>query len=516
MRQATPSGLFQLYPLVPVALCLVLGIAVGGGVSSGEGLYALVASASASLVLCLLFGRHPRLQTCSILLTSFLAGCALIALAERGYRTSLPGGKVTYEAVVASEPVERAKTIRFDMIITSGPLCGRTVRASLLKDTTDRRYQRIGVNSGIRVCSVLKLPENFKASNFNYVTYLKTQGVSAQTFVRPSDWHERRVSLRGLSVVQRSRLAFLSYRHRLVGRFREWDSDGQGMAVAAAMTLGHKADLSAETRDAYMASGVAHVLALSGMHLGVIYMLLSFLFRGRRFPLLRESLLVSAVWTYVFLVGMPPSAVRSALMLSVYSFVGLTGRDRMSLNVLAFSALLMLVANPFCLYDIGFQQSYISVASILVVNGSLNHAVYSVSRRGGMVARWLFGLIVMSCSAQLATAPLVVYYFGRLPLLFLLANIVAIPLVTIILYLSVASLLLFFIPALQHYAVLSLSCITTFLNKYLAWVASLPGATVTDIHITPVQTVSLYVIIISLFLICRILIHKRVRWRYFY
>lgn len=509
------ARLIQLYPLVPVALCLILGIVAGQLLLSGVSLYLRMSVAVVALLFCLIINRHPRLQTYSILFVTFLIGCVLIGIAERNYRVVLPKSKITYEAVVASEPVERGKTIRFDMIIASGPLCGRTVRATLLKDTVDRRYQRLKVNYGIVASSRFTHPVNFINSNFDYVTYMKTQGITAQTFIYHTEWENVPISLAELSVWQRARLSFLRCRHHIIERYRNFDIDDADLAVVAAMALGDKSDLSSKLRDVYSAAGVSHVLALSGMHLSVIYMLMSFLFGGRRFRLVRESLLISAIWLYVFLVGMPISAVRSALMLTVYSVVGLTGRDRMSLNVLAFSALLMLVANPFSLYDISFQLSYMSVASILIVNRNLGSLTFRLSRWGGAISRWISGMVVMSCSAQLATAPLVAYYFGSIPVYFLLANFLAIPALAAILFLFAFSLLFTFIPLAQHYIVVLLASVTTSLNQYIAWIASLPGASVTGIHINIVQLIAIYVVIISMLLLCRVLIRNRVRWRFF-
>jgi len=224
---------------------------------------------------------------------------------------------------------------------------------------------------------------------------------------------------------------------------------------------------------------------------------------------LREALLVVSIWFYVFMVGMPPSVVRSAIMISVYSIVGLTGRDRMSLNVLAFAALLMLVANPFCLYDVGFQLSFISVAAILIANRNIANIVSRSFLQRHRILNWLWNLLVMSCSAQLATAPLVAYYFGTVPTYFLIANIVVVPVVTIILYLSALTLALFFIPVIQKMAVMLLVFTVGSLNTFLKMVSSLPGAVITGVHINAVQLLAVYVVIISLCLLCHRIFFKR-------
>lgn len=470
--------------------------------------------------MCLALRKHPLMQTYALLLTTILTGCTLVAITEKNLAIHFPGNEMQYEGVVASEPVERGRIMRFDMLVTSGPLCGRTVTTSLLKDTINCRYLSLKAGSGIIARSVIEPPANFEKSDFDYVTYLKSRGITARTFIYHSNWRISAVSLRRLSFFQRARISFLSRRHRLIEHYRNLGLNEHAFAVTAAMTLGHRSEISADLRSAYSAAGVSHVLALSGMHLSIIYMLLSMFLLGRRFAVLRESLLIVAIWTYVFMVGMPVSVVRAAIMLTVYSFVGLTGRDRTSLNILAFAAILILMFNPFSLYDVGFQLSFLSVAAILI---ACRTVAPIVSRRfllrHSIVAR-LWHLVVMSCAAQLATAPLVIYYFGTVSLYFLPANLVTVPAVTIIIYLTLATIAVsfcpdaMFFPAIRNFLVTALSFMTTALNDFLLWLSSLPGAAITGIRINIVQLISIYIIITAIILLCRI-IYRRLVYRNF-
>ena len=505
------DGIFHTSPLLPLALSLILGIAVGRVSLPYLPLWAFLLAVVVALVLALLSRRRPVLQSLFLLVAPFFIGSLLIGIAERDSRVALPAGAVSYEAVVVSEPVERGKTLRFDVIVASGPLQGRTVRASLLKDSIGCRYRRLAVGDGIAARSVLKQPSNFGTSNFDYATYLKAHGVSAQTFIYLSDWRKAVVSLRGLTVMQRSRLSFLCLRHKLIERYRSLGLEGQGFAVAAAMTLGHRTDISPELREAYSAAGVSHVLALSGMHLTVIYMLLSYIFVGRRMAFLRETLIVAVIWVYVFMVGMPPSVVRAAIIITVCSLVTLTGRDRMSLNTLALTALTMLLANPFCLYDVGFQLSFLSVAGILILHKRIGPLVPPHFLQRHRLVAWLWNLFVMSCSAQLATAPLVAYHFGTVSFSFLLSNVVVIPAVTVILYLSAAMLALFFVPWLQQMVVTLIMLVVNSQNTFLLWVASLPWSSVSGLRVSLFQLVLSYVVIVALCLLVRILFGNRVR-----
>ena len=451
----------------------------------------------------LLLGGRPKAQTAAILLSVLLLGCAMAALAERRQSVSLPQGETAFEAIVADEPVERGRTLRFDAIACSGPLKGHwVVRLTLLKDTAERRYATLGVGDGMLVRSRLVPPANYRESNFDYATYLQSRGIVATTFVYYRNWRKSEPRLSALTVVQRARISAMRLRHWLLGRYRSLGLEGQDFAVVAAMTLGDKSALSGSMREAYSLAGASHILALSGMHLGVIYLLLSMLLSGRRRSLLGECLLLMAIWSYVFIVGMPSSVVRSALMISVYGLVGLTGRSRMSVNALAFAAVVLLVANPLALFDIGFQLSFAAVAFILVFQSSVGSIASVRFLQRHRLLRWAWQLSVMSLLAQIGTAPLVAFYFGRLPVCSLLTGLVVIPAATAIIYLAVALFAVGFVPVLQQAVATVLAFVATWLNAFLLAMASQPWASVGLPRLSPLQVVLLYVVAVC---VCRLL-----------
>ncbi len=504
----TNDGLFRLHPLVPLCVCLALGIHAGRASVPYVGGLGCFLAFLVVLAAAFLLWRKPVLQTAALLLASFLLGCALVVEAERGLDVVLPEGDATFECVVAGEPVERGRTVRLDLLVASGPLCGHTVRASLLKDTVERRYRSIGVGDGLVVRSRLRKPENFADSNFDYVAYLKGRGIVATAFVYPDRWSAASVSLSELSSFSRARLAALRWRSSLLLRFRSLGLDGQAFAVVAAMSLGDGSAISAATREVYSVTGASHVLALSGLHLSIVYALLSLFSTGRRFRGVRECLLLFVIWCYVFLVGMPVSVLRSALMITVYSVVGLTGRRRMSVSALAFAAIVLLVANPFALYDIGFQLSFMAVAFIVVFRFVFGIVPYKYQQEHRVV-RWVWQTFAMSLLAQLGTAPLVAYYFGRLPVYSLLTNFMAIPAATVILYASAAALVLFAVPVVRHVVAIVLVYMAGGLNSALCFVSSLPHASVDGLRVNTLQVALGYVMIVCSLLLLRVCVRRR-------
>ena len=188
------------------------------------------------------------------------------------------------------------------------------------------------------------------------------------------------------------------------------------------------------------------------------------------------------------------SVVRAAIMLSVYALLSLGHRDKMSVNTLAFTAIVMLLVHPLSLFDVGFQLSFMAVFSILLwypLFEGLIPQPYLMSHR---LVKWLWTMLAVSCAAQLGTAPLVAYYFGRFSTLFLITNLVVIPTATLILYLA---LLVLIAPSLAYL----LNNIVTFLNTFLERMTALPCASIEGLHPSVLQTIMVYVVIAAVYMI---------------
>ena len=250
----------------------------------------------------------------------------------------------------------------------------------------------------------------------------------------------------------------------------------------------------AYVREVYAVTGAAHVLALSGLHLGIIYALLSLLVVGRRWQMLSQLVCILGIWAFAFLVGLSASVVRSAIMLTVYALLSLGHRDKMSLNTLAFTAILMLVVSPRSLFDIGFQLSFMAVASILLWLPVFRGVFSEAYLMEYPLLKWVWSMAGVSLAAQLGVAPLIAFYFGRFSTYFLLTNFIVVPAATLILYLSLVVLL---IPGLAYLLI----CIVRLLNTCLAYIATIPGANIEGLHPTITQTTMIYVIIVAVYLL---------------
>lgn len=318
-------------------------------------------------------------------------------------------------------------------------------------------------------------------------------------------------------------------RERLMKEYERHGLEGDALAITAAMTLGERSGVTKELREVYNISGGAHVFALSGLHLGIIFMFLTFLLPTFRHPKLSHIISIAFVWCYVLMVGAHASVVRAAVMLTLYSIGRLLAHHSRSIDVTTAAALLMLAVKPHWLFDVGFQMSFLSVISIALL---YERILYQLSRlvanplytkeylrqiteqqiftreMVGLLWRVIVSFLTLSFAAQIGAAPLVAFYFHRFSCYFWLTNFFISPATLLIIMLAflllIASLLL---PAsftvVGDIIAWMLKTMVNLQNSLLEWVASLPGASIENIHISPVQLLLIYIIITATIILIR-------------
>ena len=301
----------------------------------------------------------------------------------------------------------------------------------------------------------------------------------------------------------------------LTSKYVEQGLSGDTYDIVAAMTLGEKKGISKEVRGVFSASGGAHILALSGMHLGILFMILTFLLPTRRWPKISVLTELLAIWAFVFLIGFQPSLVRAALMLTIYSIAKMLSRNTKSMDVLVFTAALLLVISPQWLFDVGFQMSFAAVTGILMLYGPIfrfltyrekddtrQPSVWVVCRR--VLLDGIVGLVLISFTAQLGVAPLVACYFGNFPTYFLLTNFIVTPAAFLIIILAIG--LLVGLPLLTP-----LTVVVQGMHTSLLWIKNLPYSNL-EVRLSVWQTVLVYVIITSLCCLVYLCIRKTDRF----
>lgn len=343
--------------------------------------------------------------------------------------------------------------------------------------------------------------QNF--DEFDYARFLMRKGVSGTGYVASGKWILLSSDEQPLSFLKRDGMSSLylnsvasSYRREMLSLYRDLGFASDELAVLSALTIGDKTELSDSVRESYSVAGASHILALSGLHIGLLYTLLFFILkpvaqRGNIGRCLRSVFLLILLWAFAFFTGLSPSVVRSVSMFSILAIADMVGRQTLSLNTLAVAAWLMLFFNPAWLFDVGFQLSFLAVASILLIQKPI-HQLFTVKSR---VGKYVWGLMSVSIAAQIGTAPLVMFYFSRFSTHFLLTNLVVIPLITIILYGAVIMLLLTPLPWLQIGVAEGVKKLLEGLNLFVRWVEQLPCASIDGIWLYRSEILAIYIVI---------------------
>ncbi len=290
----------------------------------------------------------------------------------------------------------------------------------------------------------------------------------------------------------------LRTRIKLLAALRQYITTPDALSIAEALLIGYRDDLDKELVQAYSNTGVVHVIAISGLHIAMIYGLIIFFikpFQNKRFvKWIKPFVVLTIIWGFTFIAGAAPSILRSAVMFS-FIVLGESFSKRINIyNNLAASAFAILLFSPFSLWDVGFQLSYAAVLSIVIFSKHINNWFYFSNK----LLKYIWELTAVTLSAQILTLPLIVFYFHQFPRLFLFANLIAVPLSGLILY---AELLLLMVSRFTSIAVnvgKTINFIITWMNDFILHINAVPQATWQSLQISISQTVILYFAIAGL------------------
>lgn len=420
------------------------------------------------------------------------------------------GDPAIYKGIVESVPEVRGKTLRAEVRVEMQRLSGdkwkRVDRNILLSWMPDSLSSPLAC--GDSVCFYAKVSRPFsekELTGFDYGDYLLRKGISGTALAYAGNWRCTGKP-RSLSVSQLAKVC----QQQVVDVYRSWGFDQDVQAVVSALTIGEKTDLTPELKAMYSAAGVSHVLALSGLHVGILSCILLWLFypltylkHGRK---ILAFLVVCLLWLFAFISGLSSSVVRAVVMYSLYTFASFCSEERFSgMHSLVLAAFLMLIYNPFFLFDISFQLSFTAVFSIL--------AFYPLFSRWlcikNCVLRYVWNTLSLSISAQLGTLPFILYYFGSFPTYFLLANLVVVILAGGILMLTLVALCVASVPMVGSTVMTLLEWCTSVLNESTRWVQQLDGSQITSVYLSSSQACLLTAVIICFYLCWASGIHRK-------
>ena len=253
------------------------------------------------------------------------------------------------------------------------------------------------------------------------------------------------------------------------------------------MLIGYKDDLDKDLVQSYTNTGVVHIIAISGMHLALVYGLLLLLtkpIRRKRLQWLRAILMLSGLWMFALLAGAQASVIRSAVMFTCIALGEVLSRKGFVYNTLALSAFVLLIYNPFWLWDAGFQLSYAAVLSIVAFYRTIYNWIYFKNP----ILDFVWKTIAISLAAQILTTPVSLYHFHQFPVLFLFTNLVAVPLSGLILFGEIAICLLSWFAPLAKFSGRLTEILIYSMNHYIERMETISFSLWKGFSITTVQT----------------------------
>jgi len=398
---------------------------------------------------------------------------------------------------ITSEPLMSSGNYRFEAEVRGVYAEGLAKKASgkinvyLEIDCLSKFIPTYG-NSLIIPARYNPIEPSYNPGEFDYKLFMENRQIYFQTFIKKNQFRVLPVNMGNPAI------GFaLKLRKKLIVKYNHLLPDQDAAALASTLILGYRAELSNEIVEAYSKTGTMHVLSVSGMHVGIVFLVLSFLFKPLdKFHALfyfRIFLIVAAIWFYAMISGFSSPVCRAALMISLVVIGKALHRNLNSYHIIAISAFFLLLYNPFFLFDVGFQLSYLAVFGLVYFHPKL----YQLFHFHNKIFDYLWSYCALSIAAQLATFPLGLYYFHQFPLYFLLSNLLILLPVTLIMYLGI---LLLFIPFKEILIPLGecLSSLIELTNHILFRIEKLPFASLSGLWISFFQLFLIFTLIFTL------------------
>ena len=441
----------------------------------------------------------------------FIGGYALTHFHEswtqKDYFRNYESDAKYYVAMVYDYPTERTNNIRVPLQLEyqfGDSLSSREVSGKVMAyfQKTDSAFalrygDLIAIDAPIGEVSGPKNPEEF-----DYRAYLSRKGITGQVFLKDADWID-------LQVNKANPLYAFSYRFRdiLLASLQRSGLRDNEFGVAAAILLGYDDNLADEVRKNYVAAGSMHILCVSGMHVGIIYLLASALlgfFNRRKWQkTLKQVILLALIWFYALIAGLTPSILRASLMISFVIIGEMIRRKGFIINSIAASAFVLLCVNPNNLFEIGFLLSYAAVIGIVV----LQRPIYNLFYVKNKLLDKAWEITAVALAAQIATIPFTLFYFNQFTTYFWLSNLFMTPISFVVVISGMVLLLVSWIPYLNVLVGYLVWGAIFVMNTVVSWVEQLPFSIIKGLYISEFE----YVMLLLAFLLLLVAVASRRR-----
>ena len=364
----------------------------------------------------------------------------------------------------------------------------------------DRLSRRVTGSSWIITDKILQPIENFRSSDFDYKKFCRLRHIYSQLYLKENEY----------SIVPytgtKSALSMLdSCRKKILAVIKKYVPSKSENSLLEALMVGFTDDLDPDLLKSYADTGVIHIIAISGLHLALICQFLQIILlqkgQNKSGRWIKLVVMIFCLWGYSLLSGASPSVIRAAGMFTLALFARNIVRETTLYNMLAASAFLLICYDPFWIFDTGFQLSYAAVLSL----GLFSKPIRDFLPLQNRILRALWNAASVSIAAQLLTTPISIYYFHRFPAYFLVANLLAVPLSSLILAGGIILCACSPIPLLAQFTGWILGILIRALNGFIDHLSGLPGAVVGNLQISLSGMILIYVMIFCLyhFIKCR-------------
>ncbi len=417
-------------PFIPIILAFISGILIGNTFNIEW--QAIVFTLFLSLTIVSIFRLLPlktkffyeKYVTLFYIISLICAG-SIIYKYQVTKKPEISSREETYTGFILDIPRETEKSVSFTIKLKAKKEDSKWTKKDvkiLTYMAKDSNSLQLKPGDCIIFNSYINKVRNYgNPEEFNYKRHLAIHSIHYQTFISSNKWKELKQA-KSNSLIALSN----SYRLHLINRLKHSKLDSNQYSITSALVLGYKDLLSQEIKQKFSSSGAVHILAVSGLHVGIIYILLYyaliFLNRYNHTRILKTFIILLILCIYAFLTGLSPSVSRATLMFSIVAIGKELRRETSVFNSLAFSAFILLVINPKLLFSVGFQLSYLAVASIVF----FQPRIYRLVNLPGLPDK-LWQWLTVALAAQIGTAPLVIHYFNQFPNYFWLTNFIAIP-----------------------------------------------------------------------------------------
>lgn len=401
----------------------------------------------------------------------------------------LDSDRSNYLLKIVSDPIDKARSVKVEARVL-GVLVGDSIEKYngkiLLYLQKDSSAQKLRFSDTLLVDAKLnEINDPSNPNEFNYKRYLRFHQITSQAYARAEDWSLYRSGnelSRDIIEIQRGVIEILNAH----------DLNDKQLAIASALLVGYKHFLSSDQVNAFASAGAMHVLAVSGLHVGIVFLMLNTLLKPlkkkRWTRVLKATILLLTLWFYAAITGFSPSVSRAVTMFSFVIISQLMNRQSNIYNALASSALVLLIYNPFYIVEVGFQLSYVAVFGIVY----LQPKIYELWEPRFYIVNKIWEITAVSLAAQIATFPLGLLYFHQFPNYFLISNLVVIPLATLILVVGIVLVLVSYFSSLASLVATILYYLVYGLDRFVTIVEGLPFALTQGIDINIFETYAIY------------------------